>query len=106
MPSFNVTCFCTSPHFQARPSQAGILPETPFGPASSLHWDVPPFSLVGKFSLEQVKALNCGHHAFLYLSFYGQCTEVECELLFPTILLWNIFGYYWCLQAMEEATLS
>lgn len=81
-------------------------PETLFGPASSLHWDVPPSSLLDKFSLEQVMALNCGHRAFLSLSFYGQCTEVEHEVLSPTILLWNIFGYYWCLQAVEEANLS
>lgn len=60
------------------------------------------------FSLEQVKALDYGCHAFFYVSFYGQCIEMEYKLILPIqskIVLWNIFIYLWCLQAVGEAIL-
>lgn len=41
---------------------------------------------------EWVVALTYRVHAFLRLSFYAQCIEVECELFFPlqsNILLWK-----------------
>lgn len=46
--------------------------------------------------------------AFLYISFYGHCIEMEYELILTIQskrVLWNIFIYSWCLQAVEEAIL-
>lgn len=110
VPSAAVVCSCTSPHFHAHPSQAGIQPGIPFGTASSLHLDLSRSSLLSLHFLLLIGfPLSGGHPAFLHLSFYGQCIEVEHELIFSIqskILLWNIFTYFWCLQAVEEANLS